>query len=133
MRKKTIKQQVEDVVKNAFNSTIYEWITKTRFVDTHGCDGYVFNTQEAARRSVLRGNDHQNALDYVEGAMSDDEWRNYLKASKVVTEEEANDIVNHGRWNDVVKIIVATCGPEWFLSTYSGTCTILENGKLLYY
>jgi len=41
--------------------------------------------------------------------------------------------VNQERWNDIVEVIVAQNGPNWFLSTYSGTCTILENGKLLYY
>lgn len=131
MYKSETQKQVETVVKG-FGRTVYEWLNDTSFVDTHGFDGEVFDTYEDAEASVLSGDNHQNALDFVSGAMSDEDWINFLKASGV-PEENAEEIVNQERWEEVVKIIVAQNGPSWFLSTYSGTYTLLENGKLLYY
>lgn len=131
MRKNKTQKLAEAVVKS-FGETVYEWINDTSFVDTHGFDGSIFDTYEDAEASVLHGDDHQNALDCVEGAMSDNDWISFLIASGV-PEKEAIDIVNQERWNDIVEVIVAQNGPSWFLSPYSGTCTILEDGKLLYY
>ena len=109
-----------------------EWITDTYFVTKNGCNGSIFNSEEDAAKSVLSGDDHQNAVDLVEGAMGDDEWKSYLVGAGV-GEDEANAIIDNNQWEKLVKIVVDNDGPKFFLSTFSGEVYDLDNGKLLYY
>lgn len=126
-----IKAEVEEYVKSK-RSEIEEWITDTYFVDNNGCGGHIFKSEKAAYNAVLRGNEHQNALDYVECAMSDDEWVSYLVRGGV-DKAAAEKIIERGQWNKVVKTILDADGAEWFLSQYSGTTHELSNGYILYY
>ena len=126
-----IKQEVENVV-NAMGSQIERWYGDDEFIDKHGCNGYIFNDEDEARESVLNGYEHQNAVDYVDGAQTDEEWVNYLVHGGV-DRNQAMQIINNGDWDSVVSIIVDVYGPEWFLSTYSGSIHRLSNGQLLYF
>ena len=109
-----------------------EWLTDTYFTTKNGCNGSIFDSEEDAAKSVLSGDDHQNAVDLVEGAMGDDEWKSYLVGAGI-GEDEANAIIDNNQWEKLVKIIVDNDGPKFFLSTFSGEVYDLDNGKLLYY
>ncbi len=109
-----------------------EWTSENTFVDAHGFNGYIFDTEEEAEESVLNGDEHQNAIDYVNGAQTDEDWIKYLIKGGV-NPSMAERIINNGDWNSVVNIIVDKEGPEFFLSTYSGRVNELPNGKLLYF
>ncbi len=109
-----------------------EWITDTYFVTKDGCNGSIFDSEEDAAKSVLSGDDHQNAVDLVEGAMGDDEWKTYLVGAGI-GEDEANAIIDNNQWEKLVEIVVDNDGPKFFLSTFSGEVYDLDNGKLLYY
>lgn len=128
-----MKKIVEDFLKKKglYNGPL-DWLTDNRFVDNHGCDGYIFNNSEEAIKSILSGDDHQNAVDFVDGACTDDEWIAMLiKAG--YSPDSAYYIINNHKWDELVKIIVYRDGPEWFLSTYSGNGYDLPNGMILYY
>lgn len=109
-----------------------EWITDTYFETKNGCNGSIFNSEEDAAKSVLSGDDHQNAVDLVEGAMSDEDWKSYLVGAGI-GEDEANAIIDNNQWKKLVEIVVDNDGPKFFLSTFSGKVYDLDNGKLLYY
>ena len=109
-----------------------EWITDTYFATKNGCNGSIFDSEEDAAKSVLSGDDHQNAVDLVEGAMSDEDWKSYLVGAGV-GEDEANAIIDNNQWEKLVEIVVDNDGPKFFLSTFSGEVYDLDNGKLLYY
>ena len=109
-----------------------EWITDTYFETKNGCNGSIFNSEEDAAKSVLSGDDHQNAVDFVEGAMSDEDWKSYLVGAGI-GEDEANAIIDNNQWKKLVEIVVDNDGPKFFLSTFSGKVYDLDNGKLLYY
>lgn len=130
-KKENIKQEVEEYVKS-LNSQVEEWITNNRFTDKHGCDGSIFKSEASARRSIISGDNRQNAIDYVNGAQTDEEWIDYLVKGGV-DRKKAESIINKEQWGKVVNIIVDTDGPEWFLAQYSGSVHSLSNGYLLYY
>ena len=129
--KNNTKNEVETIVAN-FGSSIEEWVSPTSFIDEHGCDGYIFKSNKAAVNSILYGENKQNALDYVSGALTDEDWIQYL-INGGVDEKIAKKIIKDHNWYKVVKIIVETSGPEWFLANYSGKIHFLNNGSLLYY
>lgn len=109
-----------------------EWVNDTYFVTKDGFNGSIFDSEEDAAKSVLRGDDRQNAVDFVEGAMGDDEWKTYLVGAGI-GEDEANAIIDNNQWGKLVEIVVDNDGPKFFLSTFSGEVYDLDNGKLLYY
>ena len=126
-----ITNEVEEIV-SSMGSSIEEWYTENNFVDIHGCEGFVFDDREDATNAILNGFEHQHAIDYVKGALSDEEWIQYLIGGGVNKRTAIQIIQNHD-WEQVVQIIVDACGPEWFLSEYSGNVHSLSNGQLLYY
>lgn len=126
-----VKQEVENIV-HEMGSEIEQWVTPNRFFDKHGCDGSIFNSEEDAKYAVLSGDDHQNAIDYVNTAQSPKEWVDYLVAGGV-DREKAINIIRNNDWDSVINIIVNSDGPEWFLSGYSGQVHQLSNGQILYY
>lgn len=126
-----LQQEVEQIV-TSMGSSIAEWINDTCFVDQHGCYGYIFRSEEDAVNSILYGDDHQNAIDLVNGAQSDKEWVDYLIKGGI-DKNVARAVISKQDWDSVVKMIVRKDGPEWFLSTYSGQVHHLSDGSLLYY
>lgn len=126
-----LQQEVEQIV-TSMGSNIEEWLNDTCFVDQHGCDGHIFRNEEDAVNSVLYGDEHQNAIDAVDGAQSDEEWVDYLIRGGVEP-QLAKSIIANQQWDKVVEIIVNKVGPEWFLSGYSGRVHNLNDGSLLYY
>lgn len=126
-----LQQEVEQIV-TSMGSNIVEWVNDTCFVDQHGCNGYIFRNEEDAVNSILYGNDHQNAIDTVYGAQSDEEWVDYLIKGGI-DKNVARDVISKQDWDSVVRMIVRKDGPEWFLSTYSGQVHNLSDGSLLYY
>ena len=118
--------------KNGMYNAPLEWITNDRFVDEHGCDGYIFNSEDDAINSILNGDNYQNAIDYVKNAQSPKEWIKYL-IDGGVDKNEAYSMISNQDWDSVIEEIIDKVGPEWFLSGYSGDVYNLPNGKLLYY
>lgn len=43
-----LQQEVTAYIAETYNTKPYEWLTGNRFVDHHGCDGYVFKNERAA-------------------------------------------------------------------------------------
>ncbi|MDO4511365.1 MAG: hypothetical protein Q4B68_06075 [Bacteroidales bacterium] len=126
-----VRQEVEGIV-TKMGSSIDEWVSENKFIDTHGCYGYIFLTEEEAYNSVLYGQEHQYAIDNVDGAQSDEEWIEYLIHGGVPA-KKAKQIIDQQNWDEVVRIIVNACGPEWFLADYSGEVYSLSDGSILYY
>ena len=126
-----LQQEVNQIV-TSMGSNIEEWLNDTCFVDQHGCVGHIFRNEEDATNSVLYGDDHQNAIDSVDGAQSDEEWVDYLIKGGVEPHLAESMIANQ-QWDKVIEIIVSKSGPEWFLSGYSGEVHNLSDGSLLYY
>lgn len=129
--RESVNDEVEDIV-SSMGSNIEDWVNDHNFYDTHGFNGYIFNSEEEAVDAVLNGDEHQNAIDYIDGAQSEDEWVKYL-IDGGVDADYANEIVENQDWDAIIKIIVDSDGPEWFLSDYSGKVHNLSNGQLLYY
>lgn len=125
-----MQSEVENFVQNTFHQKIYEWNCDNNFVDDHGFDGYIFKSELAAIRYVY-GIGLQCAMDYVNGAMRDDEWINLL--SNYVGKRTAKRVIENSKWDKVVKIMVENEGVSFFLSDYSGGVHYLESGDLLYY
>lgn len=121
---------VENFVNGFSKHDVYEWITPNRFVDNHGFDGSIFKSECAANRYVL-GIGLQNAMDYCNGACSDEDWISIL--SNYVSERVAKNAIKKGNWEKVVRIMLKGEGASFFLSDYSGRIHDLENGDLLYY
>lgn len=117
--------------KGLYNAPL-EWIDDNYFRDSHGFDGYIFDTEDEAVESIMDGENYQNAVDYVEGAQTDEEWVDYL-ISGGVNPRLAKTIIANQDWDKVVTTILMHNGPEFFLSSYSGKKYQLPNGKLLYY
>lgn len=126
-----IKQEVEEYV-HAMGSQIEQWLCDYVFVDKHGCNGFIYDNEEEAKQSVLNGEEHQNAMDYVKDAQSPEDWIGYLVEGGV-DENQAINMVRNEDWNGIVNVIVDKEGPEWFLSQYSGQVHELTNGQLLYF
>lgn len=129
-----IKSEVEQFVREFSNGhQIEQWLSDNRFVDDHGFDGYIFNDEMEAEESILNGENHQNAIDYVDGATTEEEWIQILdKHSKAGTQYVRN-IVEQGQWDKVVELILQIDGPAFFLAPYSGKTHDLSNGQILYY
>ena len=128
------QQMVTDVLKRlgVGNLDSINWLGDNYFTMYDGSNGSVFQSEEDARNSVLHGDDHQNAVDLVYDAMTDEEWVDYLIRGGVDA-KTAETIIRNQDWDKVVEIIVDADGPEWFLSTYSGEVHGLPDGSLLYY
>ena len=127
-----IQNEATAYIAQTFKTAPTEWITPSRFVDGHGCDGYIFKSEQAARRYILKhlyefGSD-------CESAMTDEDWISVLSAGGM-RQGNARRIVSTGRWDKVARRILDTNGPEHFLSTYSGQVAWLddEDMSLLYY
>lgn len=129
-----IKSEVEAFVREFSNGhQIEQWLSENSFVDDHGFDGHIFNDEIEAEESILNGENHQNAIDYVNGATSEEEWIQMLdKHSKAGTQYVTN-IVRQGQWDKVVELILQIDGPAFFLAPYSGKTHDLSNGQILYY
>lgn len=126
-----VKAEVEAIVEK-MGSHIEEWVSDNRFYDVHGCDGSVYNSEEEAEEDILNGSEHQNAVDYVEGAMTEEDWIDYLDKCGF-DKQQAVDIIRSGAWGKLVEIIVGNEGPQFFLAQYSGKVHDLSNGQVLYY
>jgi hypothetical protein len=102
--------------------------------DADGCNGSVYKSEEEARRSILSptGDNHQNALDFVEDAMGDEEWIGFLENCGI-NRRTAEKIISGGNWKKVVEIVVKNEGAKFFLSTYSGGTFELGNGYIVYF
>ena len=137
--RQVLKESIDDksiveafLEENEMYNAPIEWITNNKFVDAHGCDGYIFNSEDDAINSLMNGDNYQNAIDYVNTSQSEEEWVRYL-INGGVKPQIANSIIQNQDWDKVIEIIIDTVGPEWFLSQYSGEVHELPNGKLLYY
>lgn len=120
------------LIENGLYNAPLEWFTNNIFVDEYGCNGYVFKSEDDAINSILNGDNFQNAIDYVKGAQTPQEWINYLISSGVNKDNAYSMIINQD-WVKVIETIIDNVGPEWFLSSYSGNVYNLTNGYLLYY
>lgn len=127
-----LQQHVTAYIADNFNQKPYEWLTSNRFVDHHGCDGYIFKNERAARRYVL-GDIHEKGFE-CESACSDDDWINILQGIGM-SKRYARETVEKGRWEKVARRMLDAYGPSYFLSTYSGQVAILDDDdcSLLYY
>ena len=126
-----IKEEVTQLLADRFQTAPEEWHTDQNFTDGHGCEGYIFKSERAAVRYVY-GTGLQNAIDYCEGACSEENWINIL-IGQGFTKRQASKAVNTGNWKKVVKMMTQTQGPRFFLSDYSGQINSLSDGSLLYY
>lgn len=127
---KAIQREVIEYVAETYNRSPYEWLCSNRFVDHHGADGYIFKNERAARRYIL--GDIKEYGSMCESIMSDEDWIIFLIDCDM-RECNARRLVKIGRWDRVARRVLDTCGPSYFLSTYSGTVAVLSDGSLLYY
>lgn len=127
-----VRAEVESIVEEMSGNHIEEWFGEHRFCDDHGFDGSVYKNEKEAANDILNGSEHQNAVDYVEGVMTEEDWVGYLDDCGF-NRKQAEDIIYSGAWGKLVDIIVGNEGPEFFLSTYSGQVHNLSNGQILYY
>lgn len=127
---KRTQKEVTAYLAETYNQKPYEWLTDNRFVDHHGCDGYVFKSELAARRYIL-GDIHEKGCE-CEGAMSDADWICLLIATGM-RKHDATRIVNEGMWEKVARKMLDCYGPSYFLSTYSGSVSVMSDSCLLYY
>lgn len=125
-----LQQEVTAYIAETYNTKPYEWLTVNRFVDYHGCDGYVFKNKRAARRYVL-GDIHEKASE-CQSACSDEDWINILQGIGM-SKRGARETVEKGRWEKVARRMLDYYGPSYFLSTYSGQVALLNDCSLLYY
>lgn len=129
----SIRQEVEGIV-GENGDEIIEWYDDEYgyFKTKDGNEGFVFDSIDDAKDCVLNGDEHQHALDFVEGALTEDGWVDYLKDTGV-DQVEAIRVIQNQDWEELLRIIVNAFGPEWFLSSYRGEVYGLSNGSLLYY
>ena len=125
-----LQSEVENFVMGFSHTEIEEWHCDNNFCDVCGFGGYIFKSEYAANRYVL-GIGLQCAMDYCNGACSDEEWIGIL--SKYVSKRVAKNAIKKGNWEKVVRIMLKGEGAAFFLSDYSGKIHDLENGELLYY
>ncbi len=127
-----IKSEVEQFVREFSNGNeVAEWFDDKSFCDDHGFNGSIFNSEDEADNYVLTDG-LQNAIDSVNGAQTEEDWISYL-INGGVDEGTAEQLINNGNWEGVVKIILDKEGAPFFLSTYSGRIHDLSDGSLLYY
>lgn len=127
---KKIQREVERYIKDTYNQKPYEWLADNRFVDHHGCDGYIFPDGDAAHK-YLMDDLHELGSNY-ESACSDEDWVSLLVGIGF-TKRRATNVVKKGEWETVAKEMIDYYGPSFELSTYSGKIHTLSNGYLLYY
>lgn len=127
---KKLQKEVIEYIADTYNQEPYEWLTDNRFVDHHGCDGYIFKSELGARRYIL--SDIYEFGSLCESAMSDEDWISMLVAMDM-RECNARRIVKSGQWEKVARKMLDYCGPSHFLSTYSGQVAIMSDCSLLYY
>ena len=130
-----VKSMVENFLKskNMYDPPI-EWINDNTFTDRHGFDGHIYSSIEDAYNDIVSpdGDEHQNAIDSLDGAQSEEDWIDYLIHGGVDPNKARKVIMSHD-WDAVIKIIIKEAGPEWFLSSYSGQVYDLDDGSLLFY
>ena len=128
------KEMVESFIKQKFGNDCLplDWLNEHYFSDNHGCSGSVCVDENDAYNRVLNGEEHQNAVDYVEGAQTDDEWIDQM-LNAGVTRRVAESIIKNKKWDKLVELILEKNGPQYFLSGYSGEVYQLDDGLLLYY
>lgn len=127
----SVRAEVEAIVEK-MGSHIEGWFSEHRFCDDHGFVGSIYNSEEEAEEDILNGDEHQNAIDDVEVAMTEEDWVDYLEHCGYNI-QQAKDIIYSGAWGKLVEIIVGNEGPQFFLATYSGKVHSLSNGMVLYY
>ena len=127
----SVRAEVEAIVEK-MGSHIEGWFSEHRFCDDHGFVGSIYNSEEEAEEDILNGDEHQNAIDDVENAMTEEDWVDYLEHCGYNI-QQAKDIIYSGAWGKLVEIIVGNEGPQFFLATYSGKVHSLSNGMVLYY
>ena len=127
----TRKQEVEEYVADN-GGEIQEWLSDNYFYDTHGCNGSIFGSEDEAEESIMKGEDHQNALDMLDGLIDDDEMVKFLRSCGVDI-LHAKRMVKYDMREDMIEPILNACGAKFFLSGYSGEVHELSDGTLLYY
>ena len=122
------RKKVESFIKACgFDSGKLNWVNDSSFYDEHGCNGYLFKDTEEATKSILKGENRQNAIDYVSGALNDEDWVNLLVyGNNDIDTETARKLVADKEWGILVDIIVEKCGATFFLSDYSGSYYYLD-------
>ena len=126
---KKMQKEVTDYIAETFGTKPFEWYNN-HFQDCHGCDGYIFKSELAARRYVLRNIHEYGSL--CQSACSDQAWVDIL-VGVGMREHDARRVVKNGRWEAVARKMLGANGPSYFLSTYSGSVSVMDNGSLLYY
>lgn len=130
---KANKEIVESYMKENGWKSIEEWMSDNRFVDKCGFDGYVFKDYDEAIMSLRDGGENrQNAINFAESAGTEEDWVKWLFGCGV-DEDVARSLVENGEWGEVVDWMLEEYGPEWFLSSYSGSMYDLPDGTLLFY
>lgn len=130
MTTKRTRQEVTEYIAETYQQKPYDWLTHNRFVDHHGCDGYIFKSWQAARRYIL-GDIHEEGI-RCESMCSDGVWIDLLIGTGM-TKRWAEWTVRNKRWEKVARRMLDCYGPSFFLSTYSGSVAVLSDGSLLYY
>lgn len=126
---KKMQKEVTDYIAETFGTNPFEWYNN-HFQDYHGADGYIFKSELAARRYVLR--DIREYGSMCQSAYSDQAWVDMLVGIGM-REHDARRIVKDGRWETVARKMLGAYGPSYFLSTYSGSVSMMDSGNLLYY
>ena len=127
---KTIQREVAAYIADTYGQKPFEWRSPNHFQDYHGFDGYIFKSEQAARRYVLRWIDEYGSE--CENAASKDTWIDVL-AGIGMTLRGATNLVKRGNWTGVARRMLNACGAAYFLATYGGKVEELSNGSLLYY
>ena len=126
---KKMQKEVTHYIAETFGTKPFEWYNN-HFQDNHGCDGYIFKSELAARRYVLSDiHEHGNLCQSV---FNDHAWVNML-VGVGMRKHDARRIVMNGRWETVARKMLDAHGPSFFLSTYSGSVSVMDDGSLLYY
>ena len=126
---KKMQKEVTAYIAKTFQTEPFEWYNN-HFQDFHGADGYIFKSELAARRHVLRNIDEFGSL--CQSVQSDQTWVDMLVGIGM-RKNGAWRIVKNGWWKTVVRKMLDAYGPSYFLSTYSGSVSVMDNGSLLYY
>jgi len=126
-----MQNEVEQFLMSEFDEKVYHWITPHNFVDECGFDGYIFKSDLAAIRYCL-GTEMQNCIDYCDSAADKKDWLEILTQCGAKREKAKKELDNDN-WEWVVRFMVKSNGAKFFLSSYSGRVTYMDNGMILYY
>ena len=124
-----MKQEVTAYIAETYGTKPFEWYNN-HFQDYHGADGYIFKNERAARRYIL--GDIREYGSTCQSAVSDEDWVRMLVGIDM-REHNARRMVKEGRWDRVARRMLDYYGPSFFLSTYSGSVSVMSDGSLLYY